>query len=109
MNISIKLTNIEMTDAIENYVNSKLSALEKYMDEHHKSIAMLKVEIGKPSEHHNSGEVFYAEGTMSFDSIVLRAEVNKDDLYAAVDELKDKLAEQWKEYKDKLVSNHHSS
>lgn len=107
MNISIKLTNIEMTDAINDYVNSKLGSIEKYMDDHHKEVSMIQVEIGRPSEHHHSGDVFYAEGTLSFDSTVLRAEVQKDDLYAAIDVLKDKLAEQFREYKDRLVSSHH--
>jgi len=107
MNISIKLTNIEMTEAIENYVNEKLGSISKYMDEHHRENAMLRVEIGKPSEHHHSGKVFYAEGTLSFDSQVLRAEVSDDDLYAAIDSLKDKLSEQFREYKDRLVSSHH--
>lgn len=107
MNISITLTHIDSSDALDSYVREKLGALEKYMDDHQAENALLRVELGKTTEHHHKGNIFSAEGNLSVDSIHLRATIEKDDLYAAIDELKDILAEQWKSAKEKMIDHNH--
>lgn len=61
------------------------------------------IEIGKTSEHHQKGDVFFAEVTMSIPGDTIRARVEKDDLYAAIDELKDDIKAQLVDRKEKLI------
>jgi putative sigma-54 modulation protein len=88
----IKVRNVEMTDAIREYVEGKLSGLEKFCEKY--SPCDIRVEVGKESNHHNKGEIFRAEINMTIPGEVLRAESTKDDLYAAIDDAKDELKRQ---------------
>ena len=89
MNINIKATNIELTDAIKEYVNTKVSALEKVMGGEDQSVNVF-VEIGKESNHHNKGEdIFMAEIRMRFSGKDYFLKDTNSDLYAALDSVKD--------------------
>lgn len=109
MNISISLIHIDHSDALESYVREKLGVLEKFMNEQQIENSLLRIEIGKSSEHHHKGNVFYAEGNLSVNSVHLRATAEKDDLYAAIDQLKDILAEQWKSEKNRMLDHNQES
>jgi ribosomal subunit interface protein len=65
MQIKIKTTNIELTDAISSYVEEKLQSLEKFAVPHEEENPLLYVEVGKSTNHHQSGDVFRAEVTMN--------------------------------------------
>lgn len=99
MNINIKSTHIELTDAIRNYVFSKLDAVNKLLIQPDEAFA--QVEVGKESNHHMKGDVFKAEIQLRAEGKVHHAVVIKDDLYAAIDELKDEIMEKVKSTKDK--------
>ncbi|MDQ5901733.1 MAG: putative sigma-54 modulation protein [Patescibacteria group bacterium] len=88
MNVNIKATNIELTDAIRDYVHSKISALGKIIgDEEGVNIF---IEIGKESNHHNKGEdVYMCEARMRFMAKDYYVKNFNSDLYAAVDATKD--------------------
>ena len=99
MNINIKGTGIELTDAIRDYVHDKLEAVKKVLRD--PEAAFVYVEVGKESQHHSKGEVFKAEfevkdGGKSYYSVVVA-----EDLYAAIDEVKDQIVEEIKSKKDK--------
>ena len=98
MNITISAKNIEITQAIRDFVEDKIGGLEKLIGH---SKASASVEIGKPSKHHRSGEVFYSEVNLKLGGNLLRAEAQRDDLYAAIIEVKDELQIQIKKFKDK--------
>jgi len=99
--ITIKFTNIDPTEAINNYVEEKFSPLEKYLAEVG-SPHNLYIELAKTSKHHKSGPFFYAEADIVIPRAHLRAEVNEDDLYAAIDKLHDEIKLQLKKHKDKF-------
>ena len=83
MNINIKATGIELTPAIIDYVNKKVSSVEKYLD--NKSSISTQVEVGKISNRHKSGDIFRAEVNMNYDGINIYASKKSADLYSAID------------------------
>lgn len=98
----IKATNIEMTAAIKSYAEEKFLALAK-LTVNYEPVAMLDIEVGKETEHHQKGNIFKCEATMQIPGDVLRVEVTDDDLYAAIDKCKDRLREQLAEKKDVMI------
>lgn len=90
---------IDLTDAIREYVETKLGMLEKFCEGY--SPCDVRVEVGKTSEHHNKGKIWRAEYTMTIPGTTLRAEAIEEDLYAAIDKAKDNLKQQLIEFKDR--------
>lgn len=99
MKINIKGTGIELTPAITEYVEKKLSVVSKYMAENDSLVA--QVEVGKNSQHHKSGDVFRAEAHLIGGGIDLYAFSEQPDLYAAIDMLKDELSHKLNHLKGK--------
>jgi putative sigma-54 modulation protein len=92
MNKNIKATGIELTPAIKSYVEEKLGMLEKFINDKNDSVSAM-VEIGKTTHHHKAGEFFKAEINMSVGGQTFHAEAIEEDLYAAIDAMKDLTAE----------------
>ncbi len=97
----IKATNMELTDAIRTYVEEKVNAFEKLCEEFDPA-ATLEVEVGKSTQHHAKGPFFRAEMMLRIPGKDLRAETEAEDLYEAVDQVKDQLRRQLADYKDML-------
>ncbi len=89
MNITIKVKNIELTDAIKKYAEKKALSLQKFIHEKTENI-LAELELGKVSHHHKSGNIFRAEAHISFTGKEIYVVAEKDDLYASIDEMRDK-------------------
>lgn len=101
MDIRIKTTNMELTDAIDSYVREKLNSLEKLLNEEQQNIDAY-IEVGKVSNHHNvSEDAFIAEVNLSVDGEKYFARSTTSDLYASIDEVKDTVAREIKRSKGK--------
>jgi putative sigma-54 modulation protein len=98
MNIQIKSTKMELTPAIETYVNEKIGGLSKYFD----NIIGCEVEVGKTTEHHHKGDIFRAEINLEVPKKIIRAVAETDDLYKSIGEAKEKLKVEIIKYKDML-------
>lgn len=94
---------MELTDAIKNYVGVKLDGISKLFSRPDE--VLVEIEVGKDSQHHAKGEVFKAEANIRADGRQYYVVVMKDDLYAAIDELKDELTEKIKSSKEKSRSS----
>jgi len=101
MQIKIKTTNIELTGAIESYVEEKIQGVEKFAVPHENENPIAEVEIGKTTNHHNSGDVFRAEVNLRVRGKHFRATSEKDDLYAAIDDMRNELVRELSSHKDK--------
>lgn len=101
MKIKITTTNIELTNAIESYVDEKMLSVEKFAVAHENEEPILEVEIGKSNNHHQSGDVFRAEVNMRLRGKHFRATSEKDDLYAAIDDVRNELVRELSSYKEK--------
>ncbi|MFZ2484759.1 MAG: ribosome-associated translation inhibitor RaiA [Minisyncoccia bacterium] len=100
MKINIKATGIELTPAISDYVNKKISSIEKYVDEKNKD-AVAQVDVGRSTQHHKSGNIFRAEVHIIGSGLDLYAVSETGDLYAAIDAVKDEIVQNVVQSKDK--------
>lgn len=81
---------MELTEAIVSAVEKKLRTLEELLS----TVGApheLRVDAGKSTRHHNKGEVFKATADLKIPGRVIRAEATSEDLYSAIDEVRDKL------------------
>ena len=99
MNTNIKATNIELTDAISDYVNKRLSGIEKFVKEEDEMKAY--VEVGKTTNHHKQGDVFKAEFNIEISGAKFYSVSEQEDLYAAIDEAKEDITRQITKDKDR--------
>ncbi len=103
MNMNIKGTRISLTPAIEDYVEKRLSALDKFIGPADDSV-FVQVEVGKTTAHHKSGDVFRAEVNLSVGGKKYYAVSEKPDLYAAIDDVRDEILAELRKMKDKKSS-----
>jgi len=94
MKYSIKGKNIQVTEAIENYVETRLEVLDKYfiIDEDTAVNVLIRV--------YNADQKI--ETTIPTKFGILRAEARDKDLYNAIDDVVDKLEAQIRKQKTKL-------
>ncbi len=100
MHIIITGVHIEITEAIRSYAMEKMRSLEKLLSKDDTS-AKLTVELSKVSNHHAHGEVFQAEGLLHIRGKESSLKTTQDDLYKAIDVLKDMLSREMSTHKDK--------
>ena len=100
MQIKLKATKLEMTEAIKNYVQNKMDMLDKYLG----NIPVLNcdVEVERIIGGQNKGEIFRAEVNLEVPHELLRVEKTENDLYKAIDKVKDHLDEVIIRYKEKM-------
>lgn len=88
MNIKIRSANFDLTPAIEEYINKKISSLEKFFGGH--DSILCEVEVGRTTDHHKSGDIFKAEVNLTGGNISqIYAVAQEVDLYTAVDVVRD--------------------
>lgn len=104
MPISIKTTNLEITPSLNSYIEKKIGSLIKFLKQYDSSVIETTVEIGKPSQHHKHGNVYYAEVNINLPGQFIRANINAADVYSAIDGVRDELQRQIKENKEKTIT-----
>ncbi len=97
---NVKATNMDLTDAISDYISKKMEMLEKFIDADDTS-AHAQIEVGRTTEHHHSGDVFRAEINFSVGGKRFRAVSEQEDLYSAIDEVKDEISRSLSSHKEK--------
>lgn len=95
MQISLTGHHVDITDALRNYVDTKFERLERHFDRVTNVHVILTVE----KQRHK------AEATMHLNGADLFADAEKEDMYAAIDGLVDKLDRQVKKHKEKLIDH----
>lgn len=85
----INANNLELTEAISDYLAKKLEHIEKFVEKEIEALA--KVEVGKTSNHHHKGDIFKAEINLSIGKKNFHAKAETSDLYAAIDQVKDEI------------------
>lgn len=104
MNLTISGHHLEVTPALRTYVTTKLDRIKRHFDQMVDVKVLLTVENQKEKERRQK-----AECNIRVKGIDLFAESTHEDLYAAVDELVDKLDRQVVRHKDRLQSHHHDA
>ena len=104
MNLSISGHHLEVTPALRSYVTSKLDRISRHFDQVVDIKVLLTVDNLKEKDLRQKAECnVHVKGRDLF------AESAHADLYAAVDELADKLDRQVLRYKDKTQDHHHDT
>jgi len=99
MNINIKSTRLELTDAIRDYFQDKMDMLDKYLGD--LKVINCDVEIEKVVGGQHKGQIYRAEVNIQVPREVLRVEKVEKDLYKAIDKVKDHLELVIKKYREK--------
>lgn len=92
MGIQVRGRNIEVTDALKEYINKRLRKLEKYID----NLGEAQVSLSVVRGFHR------IEVTIPINGMILRGEESTGDMYASTDLVVDKLEKQIEKYKGKL-------
>lgn len=93
MNITVRGKNIDVTPALHDYVEKRVSKVTKYFSEIGNINAALAVEKNKQS----------VEVTVPVGGIILRAQESTDDMYTSIDLVVDKIERQIRKHKTKLM------
>jgi putative sigma-54 modulation protein len=102
MNLTISGHHLEVTPALREYVLTKLDRVTRHFDQVVDINILLSVEKQKEKDRRQRAEVtLHAKGKEIF------VEQTHEDLYAAIDQLMDKLDRQVCRHKDKLQNHHH--
>ena len=103
MNLTISGHHLEVTPALRSYVTTKLDRITRHFDQVVDVKVILTVEKQKEKERRQKAECnIHVRGSDMF------AESAHEDLYAAVDELVDKLDRQVVRFKDRQKDHHHT-
>lgn len=94
MKYNIRGENVEVTGAIKEYIEKKVSKLERYFDTPPTSDVNVNLSVYNEEQQ--------IEVTIPMTNLLLRAEEQHTDLYAAIDLVVDKLERQIRKYKTKV-------
>lgn len=104
MNLTISGHHLEVTPALREYVLTKLDRVTRHFDQVVDVNVLLTVEKLREKERRQKAEVtLHTKGKDIF------VEQSNEDMYAAIDQLMDKLDRQVCRHKDKLQAHHHES
>ena len=99
MQINIKATKIELSAKLKIYTEEKMAMLEKYLGEVQATNCDVELENINVNQH--KGKIFRCETNLSVPGKLLRVEKTEEDIYKAVDKVKDHLTRSIKRYKEK--------
>ncbi|MEJ0001754.1 MAG: ribosome-associated translation inhibitor RaiA [bacterium] len=109
MKINLYGKNLELTEAIEDYVQKRVTNLDKMLSkiEARGEAVMVNFEVSKSTNHHKAGEVFHADCLIKIDGKEFYASADKEDLYQAIDEVKASLFAEMSRDKGKRLALFH--
>src|SRR3990167_185090 len=100
MKIDISTKNMTLDEPLRIFIEDKIGGLDHLIGN---DKGQAKIEIGMPSKHHRSGDIFSAEVNLSLGGTLLRATCNHEDLRNAIVDVKDELQAQIKKFKEKRM------
>lgn len=103
MKINIKSTNIHLNSETSDYLQKKLDMLDRLIDPNDTSV-FCEVEVGKSTNHHKNGDIFRTEINLTKDGKFFRAVAEDTTLNASIDEAKDQILGELKNYKSKRTT-----
>lgn len=93
MRVLIRGRNMEVSEALKNYVEKKLKKLDKFMD----NLGEAQVTLTVKRESHR------IEVTIPINGLILRGEETTSDMYTSIDMVVEKLEKQIEKYKGRLI------
>ncbi|MDP3958079.1 MAG: ribosome-associated translation inhibitor RaiA [bacterium] len=90
MHIKIQTTDLKLTREIDEYIRKRIGTISRFLGSDD-AAAMAEVEVGRITYHHKRGEVFKAEVNLGMPGKQFRATAEAEDLYTAIDEVREEL------------------
>lgn len=88
--VSINTKNVELNDRLEDYINKKVTKLDRYLDE----LEEARVDIAYNKSARNAKDRQIAQITVRGKGVMLRAEERADDIFTSFDAVMDKITRQ---------------
>ena len=95
LKFNIRGENVELTDAIRDYVVKRISKLQKFFEDSVEATAHVNLKV-------YPNRTYKVEVTIPLPYLTLRAEETSNDMYGSVDLVTDKLERQIRKYKTKV-------
>lgn len=102
-NISIVCKDFELTDSIKIYVQEKMSSLNKFFNIESDSI-IFKIKLGKTTNKQSHGKIFFIDVGIKTPKKNFGCYEESEDIYVAVDRVKDELSRSIIQFKNKVIS-----
>jgi putative sigma-54 modulation protein len=96
MQITVSGRQIEVTDALRSYAAEKIGRVQRHFD----NMTTMNVVLQVEKERHMAEVTLHAKGA------TLAASAQAQDMYAAIDDLADKLDRQVLKHKEKMADHH---
>lgn len=97
LEVEIYGRNMEVTDRIKDYVNKKVSRLDRFLND----VDEARVDLAYVKSARSAADRQVAQITVRGKGIVLRSEERADDIYSALDTALEKMQRQMERYKGK--------
>ena len=102
MKINIQAKNIELTDSIKEYVEKKITNLEKIIQSMQENTEpIVDFEVGRSTNHHKSGFIFHANCLINTNGKKFYSSADEEDLFLAIDNVRESLFLKISKEKDK--------
>jgi len=103
MKVTIKATNLNLTPAIKKAIEEKITTLDKFIPHIDTSVEAF-VEVALETRHHKKGNIYYTEANIKVPGRVLRSEAREENIYKAINTVKDELQLLLKKYKKRQIA-----
>lgn len=100
MKVTIKATNLDLTPEIKKAIEEKIATLDKFISHTDTSVEAF-VEVAIETRHHKKGKIYYAEVNIKVPGKIIRSEAKEDNIYKAINTVKDELQVLLEKYKEK--------
>jgi len=103
MDINILAKKIELTDKLKDYIVKKVTNLGKILKKIKDKGGEVKVnfEVSQSTKHHKTGMIFHADCTIRIDGKKFYSSSENENIYEAIDSVKDSLFREINQNKDK--------
>jgi ribosomal subunit interface protein len=93
MKINLQTKNIDLTEALNDYVIKKVSNLGRLLEQIEKESGevFVRFNVGRNTMHHKGGDVFEADCSITIKGKDYYSKESMEDLYQAIDKVKDNL------------------
>lgn len=102
MKVTIKATNLELTTEIKEAIEEKIGTLDRFIPNINMPLEAV-VEVGRETRHHKKGKIYYAEVNIRMPGKVLRSEAKEENIFKAINTVKDELQLLLKKYKKRQI------
>lgn len=96
---------MELHNDLKDYAEEKIGGLKKFLEDIDLggNRVVARIELAKTTQHHQQGDIYKAEVNLQLPKKMFRSVVESDDIYKAIDDVKDELKIMINEYKTEKI------